>query len=83
MKVIKAVAIGGTKSTWASLYELEIWLEGYDLSKRGKHDYVSYDALLSASGGMKGWNFKRVNAFLSTEDGIVWLNNLLDSRKVK
>lgn len=82
MRIIKAVAVAGTKSVWANLYELEIWLDGYDLSKRGKHDYVSYDALLDASGGKKGWNFKRVNKFLSTVEGLNWLNNLMQNRKV-
>ena len=83
MKVIKAVAVAASKSIWASLYDLEIWLEGYDLSKKGKCDYVSYDELNSAHGGKKGLNFKRVNAFLSTEEGLKWLNDLLNSREVK
>lgn len=56
-------------------------MDNYDLSKRGKSEYVSYDALLDAAGGKKGWNFKRVNIFLSTEDGRKWVNDVLDKRK--
>ena len=81
MKAIKAIVVGGSKSAWASLYELEIWFDGYDLSKRGKHDYVSYDTLLHLAGGKKGWNFKKVNDFLSTENGLKWLNEILEQRK--
>ena len=81
MRVVKAIAVAGSKSSWASLYELKIWLEDYDLSTKGRHDYISYDALLNVSGGKKGWNFKRVNDFLSTEDGLRWVNDVLSKRE--
>jgi len=80
VKVIKAEAVAGFKSSYAKIYEVELWFEGDDLSKRGKSDQFGYDELLHLAGGQKGWNFKRVTAFLNTEAGLKWINDILERR---
>lgn len=81
MRVIKAKAVAGFKSSFAKIYEVELWFEGDDMSKKGKSDQFGYDELLRLAGGQKGWNFKRVNEFLKSEAGLEWINKTLDARK--
>lgn len=83
MRVIKAKVVAGFKNKFAQLYELEVWLEGYNLDEKGKVEQVSYHSLLEKAGGQKGWNFKKVNNFLSTSEGLDWLNEALKAQKIR
>jgi hypothetical protein len=75
-KIIKAKVSASCKY-YCSYYELNVWFKDSDLESRGATYNIGMSDIKEKSGVKRGDGFKRVQTFLDTQEGKLWLEKTL------
>ncbi|MBU3186576.1 hypothetical protein [Clostridium estertheticum] len=81
-KIIKAIVSASCKY-YCSYYELNVWFKDSDLESRGSTYNIGMSDIKEKSGVKRGDGFKRVQIFLDTVEGKVWLEKTLQEQDLR
>jgi len=81
-KIIKAKVSASCKY-YCSYYELNVWFQDSDLNERGYTYNIGMYDIKEKAGVKRGDGFKKVQAFLDSDEGKLWLEDSLYNQDLK